>query len=150
MQVDGSLPAWLIVAACGAFSQFLKLAVYGAVDRRLRPGLLAQSYGLPSLPAAALGCLVTLMVLRHGWASSEAGFALVFAVIGVHDTLKLGDTTRRQREALFHVVDNLPPADRLRQQVANYLDPRTHHPAHMALGVLLGSLFALAFGAGPR
>lgn len=143
-------PAWLVVAACGAFAQVFKLAMYGAVERRLRLGLLAQSYGLPSLPAAALGCLVTLMIVRHGWASAETGFALVFAVIGVHDTLKLGETTRRQREALFHVVDHLPPGDSLRQRVADYLDPRTHHPVHMGLGALVGVLFALAFAAGPR
>ena len=31
------------------------------------------------------------------------------------------------------------------QQVADYLDPRTHHPIHVAAGVLFGAFFALAF-----
>jgi acid phosphatase family membrane protein YuiD len=101
---------------------------------------------LPSLPAALLSCLLTLTVARLGWSSGEAGFALVFAVIVVHDTMKLRLAASRQREVLYHLVVRRPDAGPLHQRVAGYLDPRTHHPAHVVVGAVLGTLFALAFG----
>ncbi len=68
---------------------------------------MAQGNGLPSLPAALLACLTVLVGLRSGWSSPEAGFALVFAVIVVHDTFKMGWLADRQREVLAHLLDHL-------------------------------------------
>ncbi|MBU2500633.1 MAG: divergent PAP2 family protein [bacterium] len=141
-----TVPVWVLVLACGLCGQLIKAAAYCAIQRRFSAVVLVQSVGLPSLPAAVLACLVTLMTMNHGWGSPEAGFALVFAVIGIHDSLKLGGASRRHQEALFAIVDHLQAEDRFPNLAVSYLDPRTHHPLHMVLGAVLGGLFALAFG----
>lgn len=150
MSTGPGWPIWVTVLFCGAAVQLVKLAAYSAARRRLTLGVLGQGHGLPGLPPALLGCLLVLVSLRRGWNSAEAGFALVFAVIVVHDAVKLGAAHRRQRQALFHLVDALDEPGPFRLRVADYLDPASHHPAHVAAGVLFGALFALAFGLPPR
>jgi len=141
-------PLWLVIAACAMTTQIVKLLAYSAARRRFFPAALGQSYGLPSLPTAVLCCTVVLLVMRTGWSSGETGFALVFAVIVIHDTVKLRSAASQQREVVFKLVEILPGAGRFELHVADYLDPRTHHPVHVATGAVLGSLFALAFGMG--
>lgn len=140
------LPIWLIVALCGVMIQTVKLLTYSVARRRVWLAVLGQSYGLPSLPGALLTCLAVLVGVRLGWNSSEFGFALIFAVIFIHDSVKLGFASRRHREAVFHLVLALQEGGPFRLRVADYLDPRTHHPAHVLTGMVLGGLFALAFG----
>jgi acid phosphatase family membrane protein YuiD len=134
------------MALCVAATQVIKLMAYSLTRRHLAFAALGQSHGLPSSPAAVLSCLLMLMILREGILAAETGFALVFAVIVIHDTVKLRIAARRQREVVFRIVESLDHAGPFRQRVADYLDPRTHHPAHVVLGVLFGGLFALAFG----
>ncbi len=139
-------PAWLVIVGCGAGTQLLKIVLYSLTQRRFAVGVLGQNYGVPSLTSSVLTCLLVLVVIRQGWHSSQAGFALVFAVIAVHDTIKLRMATSRQRRVVFRLVESLGNAGPFHLRVADYLDPRTHHPAHVAAGVLFGTLFALAFG----
>lgn len=139
-------PAWVLVLACGLCGQLIKAAAYCAVQGKFSAVVLVQSVGLPSLPATVLACLATLMAMNHGWGSVEAGFALVLAVVGIHDSLKLGGASRRHQEALYAIVDHLQEDERFPNLAVSYLDPRTHHPLHMVVGALLGGLFALAFG----
>ena len=140
------LPIWLVVALCGVMIQVSKLLAYSITRRKVWLTVVAQSYGLPSLPGALLTCLAVLVGLRLGWNSSEFGFALIFAVIFIHDSVKLGFASRRHRAAVFHLVLALQKGGPFRLRVADYLDPRTHHPAHVLVGMVLGGLFALAFG----
>lgn len=56
----------------------------------------------------------------------------------------------RQREIVHAIVTTSPEAGPLLRQVAGYLDPLTHHPAHVAAGVLYGVLFAVAAAPVPR
>jgi acid phosphatase family membrane protein YuiD len=149
MESLGNWPSWVVVLACGLLAQVLKFALYSVTNRHLAVSLLGQSHGLPSFPTALLSCLLVMTVLRQGWTSAEAGFALIFAVIVVHDTVKLRVTARRQREVLYRLVDALPDAGTFHQRVAGYLDPRVHHPSHVVVGGLFGALFALAFGTQP-
>lgn len=142
-------PIWVVVLSCGLCAQFTKFAVYSVTNRHLTVTVLAQSHGLPSLPTALLSCLLVLTTLRLGWAASESGFALVFAVIVVHDTIKLRIAASRQREVLYRLVEALPDAGPYHKMVAGYLDPRVHHPSHVVVGGLFGALFALAFGIQP-
>jgi len=145
--VPGDLwPSWLVVLLCAAGNQFVKLLAYSLNRRKLALSALGQEYGLPSSPAAVLSCLLVLVVLRQGWQAPETGFTLVFAVLVIHDTIKLRVAARRQREVVFRLVEGLQDAGPFHQRVADYLDPRTHHPIHVILGVVLGGLFALAFG----
>ena len=139
-------PVWLVVLACVTSSQAMKVLVYSLVRRRFTPSVFVQTYGLPSLPASVLACLLVVSILRQGWESGEASFALVFAVIVIFDTVRVRGAASDQRFVVFHIVEALPDGGPWRQRVADYLDARTHHPAHVAVGVVYGSLFALAFG----
>jgi acid phosphatase family membrane protein YuiD len=142
----GNWPIWAIVLSCGAVAQVAKFAIYSVTNRRLALSVLGQSHGLPSLPTALLSCLLAMTVMRMGWFAGETGFALIFMVIFVHDTIKLRVMASQQREVLYRLVVALPDAGPFHLRVADYLDPRVHHPAHVAVGGLLGALFALAFG----
>jgi len=146
MLSTGNWPIWVIVLCCGASTQIAKFVVYSVTNRRLALSVLGQSHGLPSLPTALLSCLLVLIVTRVGWYSGEAGFALILMVIFVHDTVKLRIMAGRQREVLYRLVVALPDAGPFHLRVADYLDPREHHPAHVVVGGVLGTLFALAFG----
>jgi acid phosphatase family membrane protein YuiD len=145
-----ALPTWAAVAACGLLTQLVKLLLYSAARRHLALTAFAQGNGLPSLPAALLSCLTVLVTRRAGWAAPEAGFALVFAVIVIHDSLKLGWLADRNREALVRILAHVEAKGEAGRWALAYLDPRAHHPAHVAVGIALGGLFALAFASAPR
>jgi len=146
---DGQWPIWVVVLSCGLVAQILKLVVYSVTNRRLEISVLGQTHGLPSVPGAVLSCLMVMTAMREGLASAATGFALVFAVIVVHDTVKLRVMASRQRAVLYRLVVSLPDAGPYHQRVAGFLDPRVHHPFHVVLGVFWGLLFALAFGISP-
>jgi len=141
-------PIWAVVLVGGLCCQAIKVILYGLPRRKLPLFMLMQSAGLPSLAAWTSACLLTLVVLRCGWTSAEAGFAVAFAVIGFHDALKLGGAAVDQQRALFLVLDRLEISGSLARRAVEYLDPRFHHPAHLVLGAVFGSLFGLAFGLG--
>jgi len=142
-------PIWLVVIASVTLSQLFKLAVYSITKRRFDLALVAQGGGLPSLQATLLSCLLVLVVGRSGWYSGETSFALVFAVIVIHDTKKLRVASSRHRAAMFHLVATLPDGGQFHQRVADYLDPRLHQASHLAAGVVFGGLFGLALGIAP-
>ncbi|MBK7770268.1 MAG: divergent PAP2 family protein [bacterium] len=146
----GEWPLWALVGACAVAGQSAKFVLYSAVARRAEPSALFQGYGAPSLPAAVLACLLTLVTIQRGWASSEASFALVLAVVAVHDTVKLRLAATRQREIVHAIVTTEPAAGPLRRRVAGYLDPMSHHPAHVLAGLVFGVLFAVATAPGAR
>ena len=150
MDVLRTLPTWAVVAVCGLAAQAVKLVLYSAARRHLALTAFAQGNGLPSLPAAVLACLAVLVGRRAGWAAPETGFALVFAVIVVHDTLKLGWLADRNREALVRILAHVRARGQAGRWALAYLDPRAHHPAHVALGIAFGGVFALAFAGMPR
>ncbi len=145
----GGSPIWMVVLGCAIFCQLSKMVLYAIPRRRIPLFMLFQSSGLPSLAAATSTCLLILVIIHCGFNSPEAGFALVFAVVGFHDGLKLAGAAVEQQRALFLVLDRMEiSGDRVRRAM-DYLDPRSHHPAHMLAGAALGALFALAFGVGP-
>ncbi len=142
-------PVWLVVVACGTLVQVFKVTVYSITKRHFDLAVVAQGRGLPSLQASILSCLLVVVILRSGWNSGQTAFVLVFAVIVIHDTVKLRIAASRQREVVFHLVASLPDAGHLHQRVAGFLDPRTHQVSHVVVGVVFGGLFALAFGIAP-
>jgi len=138
-------PIWAVVLLGGLAGQVLKAGIYAVVNRRPAFSPLAQGHGLPSLQAGLLACLLMLTLRRPEATAGQEGFALVFAVIVIHDTVKLRLLASRQRETVVRLVHVLPDAGEFRLRVADYLDPRTHHPVHVAAGLLWGGVFALAF-----
>lgn len=149
MTWSSPLPIWVVVLSCGLVAQMVKFVVYSVTNRHLAISVVGQSHGLPSFQASVLSCLLAMTALREGPAAGVTGFALVFAVIVIHDTVKLRVVASRQREVLFRLVDALPDAGPYHLRLAGFLDPRTHHPFHVVLGVIWGVLFALAFGIRP-
>jgi len=133
-----------VVLLCALFNQLLKLLLYSLAGQRLNLAVVAQNHGLPSSSAAVLACLLVSVWLRSGWSDAETGFVLVFSVIVIHDTVKLRRAASRQREVVFALATGLGADSRFRTLMADYLDPRSHHPVHVAVGVVLGGLFALA------
>ncbi len=149
MTIEGNWPIWVVVLSCGFAAQVAKFIIYSVTNRQVDLSVLGQSHGLPSLPTALLSCLLAMTGMRQGWLSCEAGFALVFTIIVVHDTIKLRVMASRQREVLYRLVVALPDAGPYHQRVAGYLDSRNHHPSHVVVGGLFGALFGLAFGILP-
>lgn len=138
-------PIWVVVLGCALAAQVLKALVYSLLNRHLGFSYLVQGHGFPSLQAAILCCLLVLTANRPEASQGEAAFALVFAIIVIHDTVKLRLMASRQREVVVRLVHVLPGASEFHLKVADYLDPRTHHPIHVAAGLAWGGLFALAF-----
>jgi acid phosphatase family membrane protein YuiD len=136
----------MVVGLCGFCSQLIKALAYSLTQRRFSFGVLAQTYGLPSLPATLLTCLMIMTGLRAGWSSGEFGFSMIFAVIVIHDVVRVRAAASEQRQAIFRLVETLKDAGPFHLKVAEFLDIRTHHPLHVGYGVVFGALFALAFG----
>ncbi len=146
MNGDQGIPVWLVVGLCGLCSQTIKAIAYTLTQRKFSFGVLTQTYGLPSLPATLLTCLMVMTGLRAGWHSGEFGFSLIFAVIVIHDVVRVREAASEQRQAIFRLMEKLEDAGPFHLKVANFLDIRTHHPLHVGYGVVFGGLFALAFG----
>ncbi|MCP4571282.1 MAG: divergent PAP2 family protein [bacterium] len=145
LPASGEWPIWSVVALCCVFAQILKVVMYSITGKKLSFAIAAQGHGLPSLPATLLSCLLVSVIAREGWRSTEAAFALVFAVIVVHDTVKLSDMADRQRAVLWRLLAGTIGSGPVRRGMADALDPRAHHPFHVVTGLVLGALFALAF-----
>lgn len=142
-------PIWVVVLACGVGAQVAKVVTYSTLNRHFAFSHLAQGHGFPSLQASILSCLLVMTLKRPDATPAEAGFALVFAVIVIHDTVKLRLMASHQREAVVRLVHVMPDAGEFHQRVSDYLDPRTHHPVHVAAGLIWGTVFALAFNWTP-
>lgn len=144
------LDIWVVVTLAAASCQVAKLVAYSAVQRRLNLMLIAQSAGLPSLHAVVGAALLTLLVLYLGFGAPESSVALVFLVISVFDSVRVRGAAQAQRRLVRDLVLRSAHANRFEQRVARYLDPIAHAPAHVAVGLVWGCLFAVAFAAPPR
>lgn len=142
---DGRLDIWLVVVLAVASGQLVKLAIYSSTQRELRLAVLAQSAGLPSAHAIGASSLVGACVLQTGWSSTLSGASLVVAVIMVFDAMRVRSAADAQRKLLRELVlldDTVVVA--WQRRVAGYLDAMNHAPAHVAIGLVWGFLFALA------
>jgi len=144
------LDIWILVTLAAASCQIAKAAMYSVVQRRLNLAILAQSAGLPSLHAVAGSSLLGLLILHTGFASSETSAALVFLVVAVFDSVRVRGAAQTQRRIVRDLVLRSANASLLQRRVATYLDPIAHAPVHVAVGLVWGGLFAVAFAVAPR
>jgi acid phosphatase family membrane protein YuiD len=144
------LDIWVLVLIAAASCQVAKTVAYSVAQRRLNLVVLAQSAGLPSLHAVVGAALLGLLVLQTGVQSSESAVALVFLVIAVFDSVRVRGAAEAQRRIVHGLVLRSAQASELQRRVVNYLDPFAHAPAHVAVGLVWGGLFAMAFAAPPR
>lgn len=140
------LPIWVLVLLCSLAVQLSKVLVYSLARRQLAIDMLGESIGLPSLHAAALTCMTTLLALQLGWDATITGLGAVFTVIAIHDAMRLKSASANQRLVLFRLVQNVPGGSRFQQEALDILTNRAHRPLHVAMGVLFGLLFALSAG----
>jgi acid phosphatase family membrane protein YuiD len=145
-----SLDIWILVTLAAASCQIAKAATYSVVQRRLNLAVLAQSAGLPSLHAVVGSSLLVLLILHTGFASSETSAALVFLVVSVFDSVRVRGEAQTQRRIVHDLVLRSAQASLLQRRVATYLDPIAHAPVHVAVGLVWGGLFAVAFAVPPR
>ena len=141
---------WVLAMLAGVLGQFFKVLLYSLTHRRLNLTALGQSAGLPSLHAVVGAALLVLLALRTGWRSAETGVAFLLVIIMVFDAVRVRGAAAAQRRALHDLVRGNPAMSDLHRRVASYLDPIAHAPSHVAVGLLVGSLFAVAFGAASR
>ena len=141
------LDIWMLVTLAAASCQVAKVAAYSIAQRRLNLAVLAQSAGLPSLHAVVGSSLLTLLILDVGFGAPETAVALVFLVISVFDSVRVRGAAQAQRRIVHDLVLRSAQASVLQRRVATYLDPIAHAPAHVAVGLAWGGLFAVAFAA---
>ncbi len=147
--VLGTAPIWILAIISGIACQISKLMIYSAAQRRLAFSVLGESVGLPSLHATVLTCMTALLFVREGWQATETALSLVFAVIVIHDAMRLKSAAHQQKLALYDLTSTVPGAGALRHRAAEILNIRAHQPFHVGVGVLFGLFFALAFGIDP-
>jgi acid phosphatase family membrane protein YuiD len=110
--------------------------------------VLSESVGFPSLHAAVMSCLTTLLGLRAGWGAAETSLALVVTVIVIHDAVRFKASAQAQRAVLSWLVLHLEEERRFQRPAANLSRVWSHRPFHVASGVVFGLGFALACGSG--
>jgi hypothetical protein len=141
---------WILVLIAAASCQVAKTAAYSVAQRRLNLAVLAQSAGLPSLHAVVGSSLLVLLILNTGFGSTESAVALVFLVITVFDSVRVRGAAQAQRRIVHGLVLRSAQASELQRRVVKYLDPLAHAPVHVAVGLVWGGLFAMAFAVPPR
>lgn len=85
------LTALLVQQLC----QLIKFAVYSLRDRRLSPGYLTSSGGMPSAHSAFVTSLAVSVGMRAGFGSEVFSVALVLAFIVIHDALRVRGALQR-------------------------------------------------------
>jgi geranylgeranyl diphosphate synthase type II len=139
------LPIWTLTLLCGVLTQVIKLVIYSLARRRFDLRMLVTSAGLPSLHGSVFTCLTALLALRLGWSAGETAAGLVFSVIILHDAIRIKGASQEQRAALGELIAARPPGDQ-EAGLTFLLEEPAHRPFHVAMGMLLGLLFALACG----
>jgi acid phosphatase family membrane protein YuiD len=139
----------MLVTLAAVSCQVAKFAAYSVAQRRLNLSILAQSAGLPSLHAVVGSSLLGLLILHTGPGSPETSAALLFLVITVFDSVRVRGAAQAQRRIVHDLVLRSAQASLLQRRVATYLDLMAHAPVHVAVGLVWGGLFAVAFAAPP-
>jgi acid phosphatase family membrane protein YuiD len=135
----------------GIATQLLKLGLYGVANRRLNLRVLVTTNGLPSLHAVVFTAGAVMVGLADGFGTPLFVVAWIFGGIVLHDLIKVqGSVGRGQATGLFLArsldVESDPAPWTARW--AALLSDRGHRPLHVAAGMLLGTLTALAWVAG--
>jgi acid phosphatase family membrane protein YuiD len=134
----------------GTLTQLLKLVLYGAVNRSLNLRVLVTTNGLPSLHAVMFSALAVLVGLDQGFGSPLFVATLVLAGIVLHDLIKVQGSVGRGRATgrfLARAIDDGAESGAWADRWAELLSDRGHRPLHVGVGMLLGALTALAWGA---
>lgn len=140
-------PPWLYVFFVATLVQFMKFLIYSTLRRRPDFRALVSSNGLPSLHAVVLACLATVIWRVSGSQDPAYNAVLIYGGIILHDAMKVkGRVEQGQRIALLvaegyqrHFVHPL----RWREVLLPLSSRRSHRPAHVIIGVVVGIALGL-------
>lgn len=94
--------------------------------------------------------LAVMVGLDRGFGSPLFVVALVFGGIVLHDLIKVQGSVGRGRATgrfLARAIDDATEASGWTERWADLLSDRGHRPLHVGVGMVLGVLTALAWGA---
>ena len=145
-----NLAPWQMLILLGVATQLLKLAVYGVANRRLNLRVLVTTNGLPSLHGVVFMAAAITVGLEDGFGSPLFVVAWIFGGIVLHDLIKIqGSVGRGQATGLFlaRAIEVAEPGSWSARWGA-LLSDRGHRPLHVAAGMVLGALTAIAWARG--
>ena len=146
-----NLAPWEMLILLGVATQVLKLVLYGIANRRLNLRVLVTTNGLPSLHGVVFMAAAISTGLDHGFGSPLFLVSWVFGGIVLHDLIKVqGSVGRGQARGLFlaQALEEEEEPGPWSTRWADLLSDRGHRPLHVAAGMLLGALTALAWARG--
>lgn len=145
-----SLAPWQLLVLLGIGTQLLKLALYGAANRRLNLRILVTTNGLPSLHGVVFMALAVTVGLEHGFSSPIFTATWIFGGIVLHDLVKVQGSVGRGQATGLYLAQSIEEDEmgNWSARWADLLSDRGHRPLHVAAGMILGALTALAWGAG--
>jgi len=128
-----TLTAWLI-------AQFLKGVFYFFKEKRVNFRRFVGAGGMPSSHSALVASLATAIGLTHGWDSTVAALALIFAVITMYDAAGVRLAASRQAVILNKIMDEIFEEGEFHQERLKEL--LGHTPVEVIAGATLGIVVA--------
>jgi len=131
-------------------TQLLKLALYCVAQRRLNLRVLVMANGMPSLHAVVFMAAAITAGLDQGFGSPLFVVSWIFGGIVLHDLIKIqGSVGKGQATGLFlaRAIEVAEPGSWSARWAA-LLSDRGHRPLHVAAGMVLGALTAIAWARG--
>lgn len=136
------LPLYLIIPlAAGGITQCCKFLWESVRLRRIQWRALFSYGGMPSAHTALTVSLVTVVGLGEGVASPFFAIATIFAVIVVHDAIRLRRYLGSHGQALNMIVQELTDVERFR--FIRFRERLGHTPLEAAVGGILGAVLTL-------
>lgn len=129
-----SIPVVLIAAlATQTACQVFKVISGSIAEKRLKPRYFFKSGGMPSSHAAFVAALCVAVGIKSGIASDVFAVSAVFAVIVIHDAVRLRGTVEKQGQVIRTLASDRPDVD---------VDlPKTigHNMSEIIVGILVGA-----------
>ena len=146
-----NLAPWQMLMLLGVATQLLKLVLYGVANRRLNLRVLVTTNGLPSLHGVVFMAAAITAGLDKGFGSPLFLVSWVFGGIVLHDLIKIQGSVGRGQATGLRLAQALEDDEEpgpWSTRWADLLSDRGHRPLHVAAGMLLGALAALAWARG--
>lgn len=135
---------WLIAVLAASLVQLMKFLADLLRHRRPNFRILASTGGMPSSHAAGVCALATSVGVLEGFSSALFSVTLYFSLIVMYDATGLRRSAGRQAALLNRIVDEHFVQHRKAGE-ARLIELLGHTPLEVAVGALLGVLFALAW-----
>lgn len=134
----------LIVFIAWFVTQFIKLIVFWAINKKFVSERFFGDGGMPSSHSAVVCSLATAIGLQNGWDSPLFAVAAVLAVIVMHDATGVRQETGKQAKVINDIMKMLQARERGELTPAETLKEFVGHTGPQVLvGMLCGILVAV-------